>query len=365
MSGKDLIQQLDSLIEKIEQVRKFLDIDNKKIKLKVLEKKMASKDFWRDQNRARKVSQKADDWREKIKQWDKIKKETKELSELARLSKDKNFRDYLKKELKKKEKEFQRLELFVLFSGKYDNNNAIMSIYAGAGGVDAQDWAEMLLRMYLRFCERKKWKVTVVDETKGQEAGIKSITLRILGKNAFGFLKSESGVHRLIRISPFDAEAMRHTSFALVQVLPELKSVKEVKIKDDDLKVETFKSSGHGGQGVNTTDSAVRITHIPTGIHVVCRNERSQLQNKETALKILHAKLLEYEETKKEKEKKEIQGEIPKAEWGSQIRSYVMHPYKMVKDHRTDFETQEIEKVLDGEIDEFIEEYLKKIKKVD
>ena len=362
MSIQDLSQQFKELKNKIAETMKLLKIDDKKTELKVLDMEMSEQGFWDNQDEAREVSQRASDLREEIERWRKIKKETEELLGLAE-SGDEELSEQLKKELKDKEKEFEKLEFFVLFSGKYDKNNAIMSIHAGAGGVDAQDWSEMLLRMYLRFCEKKNWKVDIVDESKGQEAGIKSITLHIKGQNVFGFLKSENGVHRLVRISPFDAEAMRHTSFSLVDILPELGDTQEIEIKDDDLRVETFKASGHGGQGVNTTDSAVRIVHIPTDIKVVCRNERSQLQNKETAMKILRAKLLEYEEEKKDKEKKELRGEVQKAEWGSQIRSYVLHPYKMVKDHRTNFETQETEKVLDGEVDEFIEEYLKSLKK--
>ncbi|MEA2088848.1 MAG: peptide chain release factor 2 [Patescibacteria group bacterium] len=362
MSIQDLIQQFSELKEKIRKIAELLKIEDKKIKFKALEIEMSGSDFWDDQERARVVSQTANDLKEEIEKWEKIKKEVNDLLELAE-NKDEELEDQLKKELEKKEKEFFKMEFFVLFFGKYDKNNAILSIHAGTGGVDAQDWAEMLLRMYLRFCENKKWKINIVDKASGNEAGIKSVTIHIKGKNAYGFLKSEAGTHRLVRISPFDAEKMRHTSFALVEILPEFLETNKIKIKDDDLKIETFKSSGHGGQGVNTTDSAVRIVHIPSKITVVCRNERSQLQNKETALKILQAKLLANQEQEKKQEQKELKGEIKKAEWGAQIRSYVLQPYKMVKDHRTKFETQEVDKVLDGEIDGFIEEYLKFLKK--
>ncbi len=360
--SQELTQQFKELYKKARQTAELLKLGEKKIKLKALDIEMGQGDFWAEQKNARQVSQKASDLREEIEQWEGILLEIGELLELSKEA-DKELAEQLKKEFKIKKEQFKKLEFSILFSGKYDKNNAIMSIHAGAGGVDAQDWAEMLLRMYLRFCEKKGWIVSIVDESKGQEAGIKSITLHIKGKNAFGYLKGENGVHRLVRISPFDAEAMRHTSFALVDILPELIGEEEMKINDEELKIETFKASGHGGQGVNTTDSAVRIVHLPTGIKVVCRNERSQLQNKETAMKILRAKLLERQEEEKEKKEKELRGEVQKAEWGSQIRSYVLHPYKMVKDHRTDYETQNVDDVLSGEIDKFIEAYLKNLKK--
>jgi len=362
MSLQDLVQQLNNLNDKITSTMRLLKIDDRRTELKAYDIEMGEEGFWNNQEKAREVSQKASDLREEIEKWDKILKETKDLLELAETGED-DLEEQIKNEAYKKEKEFNSLEFSVLFSGRYDKNNAIMSIHAGAGGVDAQDFAEMLLRMYLRFCEKKKWKSEIVDESKGGEAGIKSITLHIKGKNVYGYLKSENGVHRLVRISPFDAEAMRHTSFALVDILPELEDNDEIEIKDEDIRIDVFRASGHGGQSVNTTDSAVRIVHLPTDITVVCRNERSQLQNKETAMKILRAKLLERQEEERSKKESDLRGEVQKAEWGSQIRSYVLHPYKMVKDHRTDYETQDTEAVLDGEIDIFIEEYLKSLKK--
>ncbi len=362
MSLQNLQEKINKLIEKTQKTRVLLRLDEKQKKLEEYNMKMSEPNFWKNKEKARDVSQGASELKEEIDNWDKLLGDLKDLYELA-IPDDVELAEQIEKSLSLKEKDFKKLEFSVLFSGKYDNNNAIVSIHAGAGGVDAQDWAEILLRMYLRFCEKKKWKVEVVDKSYGQEAGIKSVTLHISGNNVYGNLKSENGVHRLVRISPFDAEAMRHTSFALVDILPELGDDEELEIRDSDLRVETFKASGHGGQGVNTTDSAVRIVHIPTDIKVVCRNERSQLQNKETAMKILRAKLLEYQEEERCKKESDIRGDIQKAEWGSQIRSYVLHPYKMVKDHRTDYETQNVDDVIDGEIDEFIEEYLKSLKK--
>jgi peptide chain release factor 2 len=265
----------------------------------------------------------------------------------------------IRKNFEELKQRFSELEFFVLFSGKYDKNNAILAIHAGAGGTDAQDWTEMLLRMYLRFCEHHNLEARIIDESRGGEAGIKSVTLDVRGAYAYGWLRSEAGVHRLVRISPFDAEKMRHTSFALVEVLPELGELAEIKIDPKDLRVDTFLSSGHGGQSVQTTYSAVRITHLPTGIVVTCQNERSQTQNKETAMRVLRARLHQIFEIEREGEKQKIRGEYKSAEWGNQARSYVLHPYKLVKDHRTKFETADVESVLDGKLEEFVEAYLK------
>jgi len=256
------------------------------------------------------------------------------------------------------EKTFKNEETKLLISDEYDQSSAILSIHAGTGGTDAQDWAYILLRMYIRWAEKKGYKVKIVDILSGEEAGIKNAVLLIEGQRAYGYLKGEKGVHRLIRISPFDANSRRHTSFASVTVIPEIEKDIEVEIRPDDLKIETMKASGHGGQHVNKTETAVRITHLPTGIVVTCQNERSQYLNKMTALKILKAKLYQLEKQKLEQKKESLIGEKKEISWGNQIRTYILHPYKVVKDHRTQYESYKVEEVLDGEIDEFIREYL-------
>ena len=323
---------------------------------------MNKPDFWDDREHAVEVSQKVEELDSEINKWESLKNEIIELEELVAVAEKEND-DSISEDARKKYDElkdkFEKLEFLVLFSNKYDKNNAILSIHAGTGGVDAQDWAQILERMFLRFAEKMGWKAEIVDRTVGNEAGIKSMTMNVRGRWAYGYLRGESGVHRLVRISPFDAEAMRHTSFALVEVIPELPEAEEVEIKEEDLRIDVYKSSGPGGQGVNTTDSAVRIVHKPTGIKVSCQNERSQRQNKEIALKILKSKLYKLQEEEKEKDELKMRGEAQKAEWGKQIRSYVMQPYKMVKDHRTKYETQDIDRVLDGDLEKFMEAYLR------
>lgn len=263
-------------------------------------------------------------------------------------------------EIKDLENKLSALEFRTMLGGKYDANDAILAVHSGAGGVDAQDWAEMLLRMYLRFAEKKDFRTKIIEESRGSEAGIKSATAEIEGSYAYGNLKSEAGVHRLVRLSPFNADNLRQTSFALVEVLPVIDEIKEVKIEPNDLRIDTFRSSGAGGQSVNKTSSAVRITHLPTGLVAACQSERSQLQNKERALKVLRAKLHKKYLEEQEREKLKLRGEHQSAEWGNQIRSYVLHPYKMVKDHRTKYETSDPEKILNGDMDGFVEAYLKK-----
>lgn len=258
------------------------------------------------------------------------------------------------------DEQLETLRLQSLLSGKYDNKNAILTLHAGAGGTEAQDWTEMLFRAYQMFAEKNGFTITVLDLLYGDEAGIKSVTFMVEGDYAYGYLKAEKGVHRLVRISPFDANARRHTSFASLDVMPEIDDEKAIEIKPEDLKIDTYRSSGAGGQHVNKTESAVRITHLPTGIVVACQNERSQIQNKETALKMLRSKLIEMKEAEEMEKLNQLRGEIKKIEWGSQIRSYVFHPYTMVKDHRTNFETSDIQSVMDGDLMPFINDYLKK-----
>ncbi len=256
------------------------------------------------------------------------------------------------------ENELDDFKIETLLKGKYDSNNAIITLHAGAGGTEAQDWTEMLFRMYQMYSEKKGYSIKVLDELAGDEAGIKSITFMVVGDDAYGYLKCEKGVHRLVRISPFDSNARRHTSFASVEVMPEIEEKPEIEIRPEDLKVDTYRSSGAGGQHVNKTESAIRITHIPTGFVVSCQTERSQIQNRETAMKMLYSKLAEKQEEEELKKLKDIKGEIKKIEWGSQIRSYVFCPYTLVKDHRTGYETSNIDAVMNGDIQPFINDYL-------
>ena len=362
---KELIDKIKDLGLRIKYLKSKIDLQSKEAEIKNLESKMNEPGFWADPKRATWISKKISDLKEEILEWENLEKEISGLLELAHED-DRDQSVNLNQEINDKYFELKRrldkLELVAFLNGKYDQNNAILTIYAGAGGVEAQDWAEMLMRMYLRFCEKKKWQAKIIDQSRGTEAGIKSATIEIQGNYAYGYLKAEAGVHRLVRLSPFDADHARHTSFAMVEVIPEIEQDTEIKIKEDDLKIETFRSSGHGGQSVNKTDSAVRITHLPTCIKVSCQNERSQHQNKDTALKILKGKLAKYNETKQEEERQQLRGELTAASWGNQIRSYVLHPYKMVKDLRTDYEENNPEKILDGGIEGFIESYLKKNK---
>lgn len=299
--------------------------------------------------------------KETVGTWRSLEKRVDDLLEMVELAIEENdpaVAEDIRKEMVQLASQLEDLKTRLLLNGEHDRRDAILSIHAGAGGTEAQDWAEMLLRMYTRWAERRGYQTEILDISPGDEAGIKSVTVEIKGEYAYGYLKSEHGVHRLVRISPFDADRARHTSFALVEVLPEVEQEIDIKIDPADLKIETFRSSGPGGQHMQKTSSAVRITHIPSGIVVSCQSERSQYQNKENALKVLYARLFQLEQAKREAERAKLKGARIEAGWGNQIRSYVLHPYKMVKDHRTGYETSNAASVLDGELDEFITVYL-------
>lgn len=359
---KEEIAKLESLKEKIASTWKLLDIDTQMEQMKALEAQMQGADFWADPEKASAIGKQYEEIRKEVDQWTAMKNEIDELILLAQeleTQPDEEMKKDIEKQIEKIEKEFSKLEFYILFSEKNDKKNALVTIRAGSGGTEAQDWAQMLMRMIMRYAEKKNWTVTLIDETKGQEAGIKSALLRIEGRYAFGYLKSEHGTHRLVRISPFDAESLRQTSFAQIEVVPEVEQSEEFKIDPKDLRIDTFMAGGKGGQSVNTTYSAVRIVHIPTGITVQCQNERSQLQNREVAMRILQSRLQKMQDEKEEEERLKLRGEYKSPEWGNQIRSYVLHPYKMVKDVRTKYETTEPDAVLEGDIDAFIESYLR------
>lgn len=358
----DLLARTDALRSKIDEAWRILQLDAVKREISALETESMAPDFWADQERAKRESQKLSDLKKEYAAWNDLRMavmDAQELIGMAITDNDQSVAADVDKRLGELERLYLDLEFSLLFSGDYDAKNTILSIHAGAGGTDAQDWAEMLMRMFFRYAERKGWNVKLLDESRGGEAGIKSATFEISGRFAYGHLKSEHGVHRLVRQSPFNADALRQTSFALVEVVPEIDEDIDVEIKPDDLRIDTFMSGGKGGQSVNTTYSAVRIVHLPTKITVSCQNERSQAQNKEMAMKILKSKLLKLKEEELQKEKQKLRGEYQSAEWGNQIRSYVLHPYHMVKDHRTSVETADTDAVLDGDLDRFIEGYLR------
>ncbi len=296
--------------------------------------------------------------RERVEGWRQLIKRVADTLELVELGEE-DFREELEAETRAIEKEVRRREFNAMLSGEYDRGDAIFAIHAGAGGTDSQDWAEMLQRMYLRWMEQHHYQAEILDTTPGEEAGIKSVTIAVQGRYAYGYLRSEKGVHRLVRLSPFDSNNRRHTSFAMVEVLPQVEEDIEIDINPNDLRIDTYRSVGAGGQNVQKNDTAVRITHLPTGIVATCQNERSQTQNRENAMKVLKARLLEVKEREQAEKLADLRGEYTKAEWGSQIRSYVLHPYQMVKDHRTDYETGNTTAVLDGDLDGFIQAYLR------
>ncbi len=339
------------------------DVDKKKEELKSLQKETEDPSFWTNRDKKDQVLSEISNKKESIYKIESMKKKIQdnlEILELLETENDEDLATQVATEIEKLPSEMEQLNLLLLLSGPYDNNNCILDIHSGAGGTEACDWALMLYRMYTRWCEKKNYKVEVLDYQDGEEAGIKSASLLIKGYNAYGYLKNEKGVHRLVRLSPFDSNNRRHTSFASVEVTPEIEQDNTIEIDEKDLKIDVYRSSGCGGQGVNTTDSAVRITHLPTKIVVTCQNERSQIQNKEQAMRVLKNKLLVKKIEEQEQELNKIKGNQMNIEFGSQIRSYVMHPYSMVKDHRTNYETSNVTKVLDGDIDAFIESNLKR-----
>lgn len=359
---EDLKPEITALQGRLAEMEKALDVVHKEDKIAELEYKMGEPTFWDNPEEAQKINQELNDVKISV---DKYKAlvvkfdDVQVMWELGMEDKDESVEADVKADMAAIDKALEELQLEVLLSGKYDANNAILTLHAGAGGTEAQDWTSMLLRMYGRYAERHGFTVETADLLPGDEAGVKSATLFIKGHNAYGFLKSEKGVHRLVRISPFDSAARRHTSFCACDIMPELDDTVEVEINMDEVRVDTYRASGAGGQHINKTSSAVRMTHEPTGIVVQCQNERSQIQNREQCLKMLRAKLFELEEEKKEKEIAALEGDQQKIEWGSQIRSYVFHPYNMVKDHRTSAETGNTQAVMDGDLDMFIEAFLR------
>lgn len=349
-------QSIDQLRREVQLSLERLDINQKEQVLLMLQKQMQAPDFWQDNQAAQQVVKKEAKLRAIIDPWRRLQREVSDASELA-ASNDASLQLELEQQLAEAQKQYQMLKRQVMFSGKYDDHDAILRLHAGVGGTDAQDWTEMLLRMYLRWAEKANMKTDILEQSAGEEAGVKSATIAVNGPYAYGKLQGEHGVHRLVRLSPFNADNLRQTSFALVEVLPQIDSPDEVKLDDKDLKIDVFRAGGHGGQSVNTTDSAVRVTHLPTSITVSIQNERSQLQNKETALQVLRSKLAQLQLVQHQSQLDKLKGPTKAAEWGSQIRNYVLHPYTLVKDTRTKHEERDARAVLDGKLDDFMNAY--------
>lgn len=340
----------------------LFDIPKLEKQLKELEEQTTQQEFWENTENTTKVLSEIKKIKGKYTKYKELEKELNNLLELSELVQEEYDEEIVKdiiKNTKKAQRDLEKLELETLLSGKYDSNNAIVTIHPGAGGTESQDWAEMLYRMYTRWATKNEYEVKELDYLEGEEAGIKSVTFEIVGQNAYGYMKGEKGVHRLVRISPFDAGGRRHTSFASVEVLPEITEDIEININPDDLRIDTYRASGAGGQHINKTSSAVRITHIPTNIVVACQSERSQIQNRETAMKMLKSKLFDLKEQEHKEKIEDLKGEQRDIAWGSQIRSYVFCPYTMVKDHRTNYEVGNVQGVMDGDLDGFMEAYLK------
>ncbi len=345
---------------KLNDLYAAFNIEKKRPELAIYEEKIASPDFWNDQEQAQKIISKSNAIKEVVNSYDSANNQFNDINDLVEMALlDEEAMLLLEDEISSFKNVISDLEEKALLSGKYDANDCILELHPGAGGTESMDWADMLYRMYTRFCQKKGFKVTVLDYQPGDEAGIKSVTMSIKGVNAYGLLKGERGVHRLVRISPFDSNARRHTSFCSCDIAPQIDDADEVKINDEDLKIDVYRSSGAGGQSVNTTDSAVRITHKPTGVVVTCQNERSQIKNREVAMNILKSKLLELELKKQEEELKSLKGEQMEINFGSQIRSYVFCPYTLCKDHRTGYEMGNIQAVMDGDIEGYMLAYLK------
>ena len=345
---------------KLNDLFQAFNIDNKRIELEKLNKEIESEGFWNDPESAQNIISKANAIKDVIKDYDNLKNKFDDIiSNIDDAFSDESIMELVEEMIDDFKSEENEIEKKALLAGKYDMNNCIIEFHPGAGGTESMDWALMLFRLYQRYCQKKGFKFNIVDYQPGIDAGIKSATVLVSGNYAYGMLKSERGVHRLVRISPFDSNARRHTSFCSIDVAPEIEEADDIVINDEDIRVDTYLSSGHGGQGVNTTYSAVRVTHLPTNIVVTCQNERSQLKNKDTCLKVLKSKLLEIELKKQEEEMRKLKGEQMGINFGSQIRSYVFTPYTLVKDHRTNTEVTNVDKVLDGDIDKFIYDNLK------
>lgn len=363
MEISDIRNELEAMAKRLENYRESLNLTEKEARIAELENEMTYPDFWDNQEKAQKVIDESNALKAMVDKYQDLanKHEDGEVTlELIKEEPDAEMQEELGETIQALKKEFDDFELEILLNGPYDANNAILELHPGAGGTESQDWASMLLRMYQRFADKQGWKVETIDYLPGEEAGVKSVTLRIIGHNAYGYLKAEKGIHRLVRISPFDSSGRRHTSFVSCDVMPEFDDDIEIEVRTEDLRIDTYRASGAGGQHINTTDSAVRITHVPTGVVVSCQTERSQIKNRESAMKMLKAKLYQRELDEQQRKLDEIRGEKTDIGWGSQIRSYVFHPYSMVKDHRTNYEVGNTSGVMDGDIMPFIDAYLRK-----
>ncbi|WP_124070119.1 peptide chain release factor 2 [Filibacter tadaridae] len=362
MELSDVRNELDKSAKKLADFRGSLDLENKEARIQELDEIMLEPEFWNNQDEAQKIISESNGLKDVVGDYTELNdvQENLEMTlELLKEEFDEEMQEDLSTELKEYKQQLEAFELTMLLSDEFDKNNAVVELHSGAGGTESQDWASMLLRMYTRWAEKRGFKVETLDYQAGDEAGVKSVTLSIKGHNAYGYLKAEKGVHRLVRISPFDSSGRRHTSFSSIEVMPEFEGDVDIDLKMEDVKIDTYRSSGAGGQHVNTTDSAVRMTHIPTGAIVTCQTERSQIKNRERAINLLKAKIYQIRVEEEEARLLAIRGDQKEIGWGSQIRSYVFHPYSMVKDHRTNAETGNVSAVMDGDIDLFINAYLR------